>query len=320
MRAVVVSSLGGPEVLEPRDLADPLPGPGEILIDVAASGVNYIDTYQRTGLYPMPMPFVPGVEGAGTVSALGENVTGFAVGDPVAWVNVPGGYAQKAVIPADKVIAVPSGVWIEDAAAVLLQGLTAHYLTHSTYPVQPGDVALVHAAAGGVGQLLTQMVKLLGGRVIGTVSTEEKEKIAREAGADEVLRYDDFATAAREFTGGAGVHVVYDGVGAATFEGSLNSLRPRGMMALYGQASGPVSPVDPQRLAAGGSLFLTRPSLGAYLATPEELRTRTADIFRLLASGALSVRIFQRYNLDDARKAHEDLESRRTTGKLLLLP
>ncbi|MCT9933877.1 quinone oxidoreductase [Planotetraspora sp. A-T 1434] len=319
MRAVVVPSYGDSSVLQYVERPDPVPGPGEVLIDVAASGVNFADVYHREGRYPLPLPFTPGWEGAGTVVAVGPEVTDVVAGDRVGWVNVVGSYAEKAVVPADKVILLPEGLSPELAAAVLLQGLTAHYLSHSTYPIRPGDDVLVHAAAGGVGLLLTQMAKLRGARVIGTVSTPEKEKLARQAGADEVLGYDDFAEGVKELTG-SGAHVVYDGVGATTFDASLASLRPLGMMVLYGAASGPVPPVDPQRLNSGGSLFLTRPSLGHYAATREELLSRAGDLLGWVASGALKVHISQRYPLADVRQAHDDLESRRTTGKLLLIP
>ncbi|MBB4920197.1 quinone oxidoreductase family protein [Streptosporangium saharense] len=319
MRAIVVSATGGPEVLTYTDHPDPEPNPGEVLVDVAASGVNFIDVYHRLGRYPLSLPFVLGNEGAGTVAAVGEDVTGLSVGDTVAWAGVMGSYAEKAVVPASQLLAVPDGIDAEQAAAVTLQGLTAHYLAHSTYEVKPGDDVLVHAAAGGVGLLLVQIAKLRGARVIGTVSTEEKEILARQAGADDVLRYDGFADAVRDLTG-SGVHVVYDGVGAATFDASLASLRPRGMMALYGQASGPVPPVDPQVLARGGSLFLTRPSMGPYIATRDELAWRASDIFGWVASGDLRVHISARYPLSEAAQAHQDLEARRTTGKLLLIP
>ncbi|WP_433421459.1 quinone oxidoreductase family protein [Microtetraspora malaysiensis] len=319
MRAIVVSAPGDSSVLEYAERPDPAPGPGEVLVQVAASGVNFIDVYHRQGRYPLPLPFVPGSEGAGTVIATGEGVTDLVVGDAVGWANALGSYATRAVVPADQAVPLPRGLSPELAAAVLLQGLTAHYLTHSVYAVRPGDDVLVHAAAGGVGLLLTQMAKLLGARVIGTVSTEAKEKLAREAGADEVLRYENFSEAVHEITG-AGVHVVYDGVGASTFDGSLASLRPRGMMALYGAASGPVPPVDPQRLNLGGSLFLTRPTLGHYVATREELLGRAGELLGWVASGALKVHITGRYPLAEARRAHDDLEARRTTGKLLLIP
>jgi NADPH:quinone reductase len=322
MRAIQVQQHGGPEVLQVADVPSPLPGPGQVLVDVAASGVNFIDTYQRSGLYPTPTPFVPGLEGAGTVAAVGEGVTDFGVGDRVCWAAAPGSCAEQVVVDAARAIRVPDGVTDELAAAVPLQGITAHYLCTSTYPVQSGDTVLVHAAAGGVGLLLTQMVKLRGGRVIGTVSTDEKAALARAAGADEVIRYDqvDFAPETRRLTGGRGVAAVYDGVGRTTFDGSLASLSPRGMLVLYGGASGPVPPVDPQRLNAGGSLYLTRPTIVHYTATRDELLTRTSDVFGWIVAGQLDVRIGGRYPLAEARRAHEDLEGRRTTGKLVLLP
>ncbi|GAA4086482.1 MULTISPECIES: quinone oxidoreductase family protein [Actinomadura] len=320
MRAIVVNRNGGPEVLEPAEREDPVPGPGEVLIDLAASGVNYIDVYFRTGAYKQATPFVPGQEGAGTVAAVGEGVTGVAPGDRVAWQGVLGSYAQRAVVPADQTVPVPDDLSLEDAAASLLQGMTAHYLTHSTYAVRPGDTVLVHAAAGGMGLLLTQIAKLRGARVIGTVSTPEKERLAREAGADEIVGYDGFASEVRRLTGGEGVAVVYDGVGAATFDGSLESLRPRGTLALYGAASGKVPPFDPQRLNPAGSLFLTRPTLAHYTLTREELLERASAVYGWIAKGELRLHVGQRYDLADARRAHEDLEGRRTTGKLLLLP
>ncbi|WP_182873746.1 quinone oxidoreductase family protein [Microbispora sp. H10670] len=319
MRAIVVSAYGDSSVLEYAERPDPVPGPGEVLIEVAATGVNFIDVYHREGRYPLPLPLVPGSEAAGTVTAVGPDVTDVVPGDRVVSASVVGAYATKALIPADKVVRLPDGLAPDLAAAVLLQGLTAHYLTHSTYAVRTGDDVLVHAAAGGMGLLLVQMAKLRGARVIGTVSSAEKEKLARQAGADDVIGYADFPEAVKEITG-SGVHVVYDGVGAATFEGSLASLRPRGMMALYGAASGPVPPFDPQRLNAGGSLFLTRPTLGHYTATREELLSRADDVLGWVASGALKVRVSERYPLAEARRAHDDLEGRRTTGKLLLVP
>jgi NADPH2:quinone reductase len=319
MRAIVVSAHGDSSVLEYGERPDPAPGDGEVLIDIAAAGVNFADVYNREGHYPVPLPFVPGTEGAGTVAAVGPGVTDVAVGDRVGWVSVRGGYAERVAVPAAKTIPLPDDLEFDLAAAVLVQGLTAHYLTHSTYAVQPGDDVLVHAAAGGMGLLLTQIAKRLGARVIGTVSTPEKEKIARDAGADHVLGYDGFADAVRDLTG-AGAHVVYDGVGATTFDGGLAALRPRGMMALYGAASGPVPPFDPQRLNLAGSLFLTRPTMGHYIATREELLSRASDILGWVASGDLRVTISRRYPLADARQAHDDLESRRTTGKLLLIP
>ncbi|MCO5998855.1 quinone oxidoreductase family protein [Actinoallomurus rhizosphaericola] len=318
MRAIQMTEHGGPDVLRLTDAPDPQPGPGEVAVELAAAGVNFRDVYERQGVYPKELPAVPGAEGAGRVTAVGDGVTDVRVGDVVASAEFRGAYAERAVAPADRVVPVPDGVAPDLAAAVLLQGLTAHYLTHSTYEIKPGDTALVHAAAGGMGLLLTQMIKLRGGRVIGTVSTDEKEKLARDAGADEVLRYDGFADEVRRRTGG--VPVVYDGVGKTTFDGSLASLRRRGLLALYGAASGPVPPLDPQRLNSGGSLFLTRPTLGDYVATREELLWRADDLFGWIASGELSVHVGGRYPLADTGRAHEDLEARRTTGKLLLIP
>jgi NADPH2:quinone reductase len=319
MRAVVVPRHGGPEVLTVEERPTPEPGPGEVLVDSAAAGVNFIDTYQRSGVYPVKTPFIPGSEGAGRVAALGPGVTDLAVGDRIAWSSAPGSYAEQVIVRADQAIGVPDGLPDDVAAGALLQGMTAHYLAYSTHPVSAGDTVLVHAAAGGVGLLLTQLVKLRGGRVIGTVSTDEKEALARGAGADEVLRYEGFSEATRELTGGRGVDAVYDGVGRATFDGSLAALRPRGMMVLFGGSSGQVPPVDPQRLNAGGSLFLTRPKLGDYTATRDELAWRAGDILEGIAAGKLDLRIGERYPLEEAARAHEDLESRRTTGKLVIL-
>jgi NADPH2:quinone reductase len=322
MRAIRVERYGGPEMLQLVELEAPRPGPGQVLVDVAASGVNYVDRYHCTGLYPVPLPLVPGVEGAGTVVAAGEGVTGPAPGDRVGWVAAPGSYAGQVVVDADRAIPLPDGVSEELAAAVLLQGVTAQYLTASTYPVREGDTVLVHAAAGGVGLLLTQLARRRGGRVLATVSTEEKAALARAAGADEVIRYDrvDFAGEARRLTSGEGVAAVYDGVGRATFDGSLASLRPRGMLVLFGNASGPVPAFEPARLQAAGSVYLTRPSLAHYTLSREELLSRAGEVLGLVAAGELDVRIGGRYPLADARRAHEDLEGRRTTGKLLLLP
>ncbi|MCT2583291.1 quinone oxidoreductase family protein [Actinophytocola gossypii] len=322
VEAVVVRANGGPEVLELARVEPRTPGAGELLVDVRAAGVNYIDTYQRRGIYPVDLPFTLGKEGAGVVAAVGEDVTGFAVGDHVAWAEAPGSYAGQVVVSAAMAFPVPADVTDETAAAAMLQGLTAHYLVTSTYSVKPGDTVLVHAAAGGVGLLLTQLAKARGGRVIGTVSTAEKEALAREAGADEVIRYTetDFADEVDRITGGAGVAAVYDGVGKDTFDRSMACLAPRGMLALFGASSGPVPPVDPQRLNAGGSLFLTRPTLAHHLATPEEFRRRCDELFSAISAGRLNVRIGGRYPLAEARRAHEDLEGRRTTGKLLLIP
>ncbi len=321
VRAIQITENGGPEVLTLTDVPDPAPGAGEVLVDVTAAGVNYIDTYQRQGIYPIPLPYVIGLEGAGRVAAVGEGVTDLAVGDRVAWSGTPGSYAERTAVPADKAVPVPDGVSDEVAAAVLLQGMTAEILSAQTYSVQPGDDVLVHAAAGGVGLLLTQLVTARGGRVIATVSTDEKEALARGAGAAEVLRYgDDLAGRVRELTGGTGVAVAYDGVGADTFDASLASLRTRGMMVLFGAASGPVPPVDPQRLNAGGSLYLTRPTLFHYTADRASLLATSGAVFDAIAAGTLDVRIGHRYDLADARAAHEDLQGRRTTGKLVLAP
>ncbi|MEU4668349.1 quinone oxidoreductase [Amycolatopsis sp. NPDC023774] len=320
--AVQVRRTGGPEVLEVTEVEVGSPGAGELLVDVAAAGVNYIDTYQRQGIYPIDLPFVLGLEGAGTVAEVGEGVTAFAPGDRVAWQGSLGSYAARKLVPAAGAVKVPAGVSDEVAAATMLQGITAHYLVRSTYEVKPGDDVLVHAAAGGVGLLLVQLAKARGARVIGTVSTEEKAELARGAGADHVIRYDreDFAKVTRELTDGEGVHVVYDGVGKDTVDGSLASLRIRGMLALFGAASGPVPPIDPQRLNSGGSLFLTRPTSGHYVRTREELDWRADELFAAVTDGSLDIRIGGRYPLADARKAHEDLQGRRTTGKLILVP
>jgi NADPH:quinone reductase len=321
MRTVLVRETGGPEVLEVSDVDPPGgPGPGQVLVEVAAAGINYIDTYHRAGRYPVTTPFAPGLEGAGRVTAVGAGVSGVAVGDRVAWTQAPGSYAEQVVASAQEVVPVPDDVPDDVAAALLLQGLTAHYLSSSAYPVQPRDWVVVHAAAGGVGLLLTQIVKLRGGRVLATVSTAEKAKLARAAGADEIASYDDFAARARDATGGEGVAAVYDGVGKTTFDGSLDALRVRGTMVLFGAASGPVPPLDPQVLNAKGSLFLTRPTLRHYTRDRSELMARAGDLLRWIAEERLEVRIGARYPLEDARRAHEDLEARRTTGKLLLIP
>jgi NADPH2:quinone reductase len=317
-----VSEHGGPEVLAAADLDDPEAGPGELLVRVAAAGVNFADVYQRRGQppYHTPVPYVPGSEGAGTVVAAGPGVAGVAGGDRVAWSGAPGSYAELAVVPAGAAVGVPEGIGLETAAAVMLQGLTAHYLCHSAYPVAEGDPAVVHAAAGGVGLLLTQLVKMRGGTVIATTSTAAKADLARQAGAGHLAGYQDFAEVVKQVTGGAGAAVVFDGVGQATFDASLTALRPRGYMVLYGAASGPVPPFDLQRLNTGGSLFITRPTLRHYVRTRDELLARAADLFRWTAAGRLSVRIGGTYPLGDAARAHADLESRRTTGKLLLVP
>ena len=320
--AIVVYETGGPEVLrfEPRDPGGP--GPTSLRIRVTASGVNFIDVYFRTGLYPRPLPFVEGVEGAGVVEAAGEQVTGFSVGDRVAWASVPGSYAEAVVAPADQVVHVPKAVSDEWAAAAMLQGMTAHYLTHATRRTEPGDVALVHAAAGGVGLLLIQMLREAGARVIGTCSAAEKEKLARDAGAHDVIRYDevDFSQAVADLTSGRGVDVVYDSVGKSTFEGSLRCLRSRGLLCLYGQSSGPVPAFEINRLNALGSLFLTRPSLAHYTRDREELELRSGAVLSAVAAAKLELRIGARFALHEAAEAHRQLEGRRTTGKVLLLP
>jgi NADPH2:quinone reductase len=309
-------------VLAFGDWADPRPGPGEVVVRVAAAGVNFMDIYQREGLgnYRREPPFITGGEGAGTVIAIGDGVTGLAEGDVVAWAGPSGSYAEQVAVPADRVVRVPDGIDPKVAAAVMLQGITAHYLSTSTYPVRDGDVAVVHAAAGGVGLLLTQMVKRRGGVVIATTSGGEKNELARRAGADHLTSYAEFREVAKEATSGMGAHVVYDGVGQATFDDSLAALRPRGMMVLYGAASGPVPPFDPQRLNSGGSLLLTRPTMGHYLADRAELEWRAGELFSWIADGDLDVRIGATYPLGDAARAQEDLAARRTTGKLLLLP
>lgn len=323
MRAILVSHHGGPEVLRLTEVPDPVPGPGQLLVEVAAAGVNFIDTYHRSGAYPISLPFVPGTEGAGTVTALGPGVGGVAVGDRVAWATSPGSYAELALVPTDSAVPVPAEMELRTAAGCLLQGMTAHYLTVSTHLVRRGETVLVHAAAGGMGLLLTQLATARGARVIGTVSTPEKEQLARGAGAVEVIRYtevDDVAAEVRRLTGGQGVDAVYDGVGASTFDASLASLRPRGMLALYGAAGGPVPPVDPQRLNTAGSVFLTRPNLAHHTATREELTWRAGEVFDAVRDGSLRITTGGTYPLAEASRAHEDLQGRRTTGKLLLLP
>jgi NADPH2:quinone reductase len=323
VRAVVVEKTGGPEVLTVKETDPPVPGPGEVLVDVAAAGVNFIDVYNRTGAYPQPLPMVLGSEGAGTVFAVGDGVTDLEPGDRVAWAMVGGaGYTEMAVVPAARAVPVPEGVDLETAAAVMLQGMTAHYLCESTYPAKAGETALVHAAAGGLGLLLVQMLAAKGVRVIGTTSTEEKELLAREAGADEVVRYteQDLRSEVGRLTDGRGVDVVYDSVGRTTFDAGLDLLRPRGYMVLCGASSGPVPPLDPQVLNQKGSLFLTRPTLGHYIATREELLERGGAVLSAVAEGRLHVRVGGRYALEDVGRAHDDLEGRRTTGKLLVVP
>ncbi|WP_155374849.1 quinone oxidoreductase family protein [Catellatospora vulcania] len=323
MQAVQITQYGGSEVLTPTDVDLPVAGPGQAVVEIAATGVNFIDVYHRQGRYPTPLPFIPGVEAAGRVVAVGPDVTGTAIGDRVGWVMTPGAYAQAAAVPVDRLVPLPDGVSDETAAAVLLQGMTAHFLTHDVHPVRAGETVLVHAAAGGMGLLLTQLVTHLGARVIGTVSTEEKERLARNAGAAEVIRYDqvdDLAAQVRALTGGEGVAAVYDGVGASTFDASLASLRRRGVLALYGAASGPVPPVDPLRLMQAGSAVLTRPTLGDFVVSRQELLERATDVLGRVDAGTLHVTVGGRYPLAEAARAHDDLTSRRTTGKLLLIP
>jgi NADPH2:quinone reductase len=320
MRAVVVTENGGPDVLEPRDLPDPEPGAGQVLVDVEAIGVNYRDVYEREGLgsYAAPTPLVAGVELAGRVAAVGDDVHDVRPGDRVATVAAKGAYAERAVVDAGRTVPVPDRLSSELAAAVLLQGMTAEYLTTSTYAVQPDDWTVVHAAAGGVGLLLVQIVKARGGCVLATTSSEEKADLARGAGADEVVRYDEFAARAKELSG-EGAAVVYDGVGLSTFLHGFEALRPRGVLVLYGTASGTPEPLDSAVLGRG-SFYVTRPSLAHYTRTPEELRGRAAAVFGLVADGRLDVRIGERYPLAEARHAQEDLEGRRSTGKLILVP
>jgi NADPH:quinone reductase len=323
MKAMRVHEHGGPEVLSYEDVPVPEPGRGEARVKLAASGVNYIDTYQRTGLYPQELPFTLGLEGAGEVEAVGEGVEELAEGDYVAFAGVPGAYAEYIVAPAERLV--PFNVTYVEArlaAAIMLQGMTAHYLSHSTFPIEEGQTALVHAAAGGVGLLLCQLAKMRGATVIGTVGTEEKAKLAKGAGADEVILYteQDFAEETDRITGGEGVHVVYDSVGKDTFDRSLDCLRPRGYMVLFGASSGPVPPVDLQVLNNKGSLFATRPKLAEYTATREELLWRAQGLFTWIGQNNLDVRIGGTYKLSEADQAHRDLEGRKTTGKLILIP
>ncbi len=320
MKAIQVKRPGGPEAMELVDVPVPQPGPKQALVRIAAVGVNFIDVYFRIGLYKADPPITLGSEAAGTVEAVGAEVTEVAPGDRVAYAMTRGSYAEYAVVPSAMLVKIPTSLDFASAAAAMLQGMTAHYLTHSTYPLRPGDTCLVHAAAGGAGGLTVQMAKMRGARVFGTVSTEAKAEIARQHGADEVILYtqEDFDAAARRLTGGRGVDVVYDSVGVTTFEKSLNSLRPRGLLALFGQSSGPVPPLDPSILNAKGSLFLTRPGLGHYLLTRDELLWRADDVLGWVASGALKLHIGGTYPLAQAADAHRDLECRKTTGKLLL--
>lgn len=320
MRIIRIREYGTPDVLRIEEAEIPEPGPGEVRVMLEAAGINYIDTYQRSGQYKMALPFTPGSEGGGVVDAVGPDVEGIAPGDHVAYAMQLGAYAEYAIVPAWKLVMVPAGINMFTATAAMLQGMTAHYLTHDTYPIRPGDTALVHAAAGGVGLLLVQMAKMRGARVIGTVSTGEKETLAREAGADDIIRYTvrDFESEVKRLTNGQGVHVVYDSVGRDTFLKSMNCLRPRGYLVLYGQASGAVDPLDPQLLNQKGSLFLTRPSLGYYNQDRDEIWRRASDLFQWIDEGRLAVRIDKTFPLEEAAEAHRYMESRQSKGKVLL--
>lgn len=322
MKAIRVEATGGPEKLIYKDVDQPAPKAGEALVKIEAIGVNFIDVYHRTGLYPLPLPFTPGMEAAGTVEAVGPDAGDIQVGDRVAYAMAVGSYAEYATVPAAKLVKVPDHLDARQAAAAMLQGMTAHYLVTSTYTLKSGDAVLVHAAAGGVGLLLIQMAKRIGARVFGTVSTEEKARLAREAGADEIILYteQDFQAEVRRLTEGKGVQVVYDSVGKTTFMKSLDSLAPRGMLALFGQSSGPVQAFDPALLAQKGSLFLTRPSLAQYTLTREELLWRAGDVLKWISSGELNLRIGETFPLSEAAAAHRQLEGRKTTGKVLLIP
>jgi NADPH:quinone reductase len=322
MKAVRIHTPGGPEALRYEDVPEPTPKDGEAVVKLDAAGLNYIDVYYRTGLYKAELPITLGLEGGGTVTAVGPNVSEVKVGDKVAYTGVPGAYAQHAAVPAARLVVLPAGLSPRQGAAAMLQGMTAHYLACTTYPLKAGDTCLVHAAAGGVGLLLCQMAKMRGARVIGTVSTEDKAKLAREAGADEVILYttQDFEAEVKRITGGKGLQVVYDSVGKTTFDKGFNCLAPRGMMALYGQSSGPVGTFDPSILGAKGSLFLTRPSLFAYTATRQELVQRAGDVLGWIRDGKLKLRTEFEFPLKDAAEAHRALEGRRTTGKVLLIP
>jgi NADPH:quinone reductase len=322
MKAIQIKQPGGPEAMQLVDIPVPQPKANEAVVKLATSGVNFIDVYNREGRYKVPLPFVLGQEGAGVVSAVGSDVKSVKTGDRVAWTSILGSYAEYAAVPAARLVPIPEGVSDEQGAATMLQGMTAHYLSHDSYPLKRGETALVHAAAGGVGLLLTQMAHHIGARVVATVSTDEKAKLAREAGADEIILYSqtDFEAETKRLTDGKGVDVVYDSVGKTTFEKGLNVLRPRGMMVLYGGSSGAVPPFDPIVLTQKGSLFLTRPTVGNYIATREELVARAAAVFGMIAAGKLKLRIEHTYPLAEAQRAHRELEGRKTTGKLLLIP
>jgi NADPH2:quinone reductase len=322
VRAIVVHEQGGPEKLVLEEVPDPTPGPGEVLVDIEAAGLNFIDVYQRNGLYRLDLPFIPGQEGAGIVSAIGPGVSGIRLGDRVGWVSVLGGYAERVVLPAEKTIPIPDAIGSDVAAAVLLQGMTAHYLATDTFPLREGHKCLIHAGAGGVGLLLTQIASIKGAHIVTTVGSREKADLSREAGADQVVVYTEtgLKEAIEETLGPRPLHVVFDGVGAATFDDGLDLLARRGMMVTFGNASGPVPPVAPLTLMQKGSLFLTRPTLAHYLRTREEMLSRAEDLFGWIEAGVLEVRIGAEYPLTDVAKAHEALESRQTTGKVLIRP
>jgi NADPH2:quinone reductase len=322
MKAIRVHETGGTEKLVYEDISIPSPDPGQALVKIHSIGLNFIDVYFRSGLYKSPLPFVPGMEAAGAVDAIGDGVTGLKPADRVAYAGIIGAYAEYALVPAEKLIRIPDGINFETAAAAMLQGMTAHYLAYSSFPLRKGETILLHAAAGGVGLLLIQIAKRIGARVIGTVSSEKKAELARNTGADHVILYtqSDFEEEVKTITSGKGVDVVYDSVGQATFEKSLNCLRPRGMMVLFGQSSGPVPPMDPGILNAKGSLYLTRPSLGHYTATRDELSWRAGDVLNWILDGSVKIRIDRTYPLKEAPKAHQALEGRQTAGKVLLQP
>ena len=322
MKAIQVQKAGGPEALTLVDIPAPKPKPNEAVVKVAAAGVNFIDVHIREGRYPSSLPFIMGQEASGIVSEIGADVKSFKPGDRVAYTGIAGAYAEYAAVPADRLVLLPAGITEQQAAAAMLQGMTAHYLVHDTYPIKKGETALIHAAAGGVGLLLVQMAKNIGARVIGTAGTQEKAKLAREAGADEVILYaqQDFEVETKRLTDGKGVHVIYDSVGKTTFDKALSVLRPRGYLVLFGASSGAVPPFDLAKLAPKGSLFITRPTLVHYIATHEELQKRATDVLTMIATGKVKLRIEHIYPLREVQQAHRDLEARKTTGKLLLIP
>ncbi len=322
MKAIVCAQTGGPEVLRYQDVPNPEVAERQAIVKVDAIGLNYIDTYHRTGLYPLDLPFVPGLEAAGVIEALGPNAQDFKVGDRVAYSGIPSSYAEYVAAPEDRLIKLPDGVDTRTGAAAMLQGMTSHYLAHGTYPLKKGDTALIHAAAGGVGLLLVQMAKMCGARVLGTVSTEEKARLAGDAGADDIIRYteQDFEAEVKRLTDGQGVNVVYDSVGKTTFDKSLNCLRPRGTLVLFGQSSGPVPPFDLIKLSQNGSLFITRPTMFDYTATREELVERAGALLDWIQTDRLKIRIDRTLALSDAAEAHRLLQGRQTTGKVLLIP